>query len=153
MKPDLREQLDALMALLDAIAGDRGLLAELSPEERTRLVQAAGRIYNPDVAARRHLVKAIEKRRKAERVSKDERVLHETGIRMLRRQPVFTTPNVFAPPAFDPADVPPAADDEARARAGRKRPERSGRNTATCASSSTRRCTISTISSVRRAPR
>ncbi len=118
MTRNLREQLDALMALLEDIAGDRGLLAELSPEERTRLVQAAGRIYNPDVAARRHLVKAIEKRRKAERVRKDERVLHGTGIRTLRRQPVFTTPNVFAPPVFDPADVPPAADDDARARAG-----------------------------------
>jgi NAD(P)-dependent dehydrogenase (short-subunit alcohol dehydrogenase family) len=116
MKGDLRGQFEALIALLEDIGRDRGLLADLSAEERTRLIQAAGRIYNPDVAARRHLVKAIEKRRKAERVGQAERVLQTTGIRTLRRQPVFTTPNVFAPRAFDPADVPPSADDAARSR-------------------------------------
>jgi len=110
MTRDLREQLDALVSLLEDIARDRGLLSELSPEERTRLIQAAGRVYNPDSAARRHLVKAIEKQRKADRAKRDDRKLHETGIRMLRRQPVFTTPNVFAPTAFEPSDVPPAED-------------------------------------------
>jgi hypothetical protein len=70
MPVDVRAQLDALVALLEDIARDRGALAELSPEERTRLIQAAGRVYNPDAAARRHLVKAIEKRRKADRHSR-----------------------------------------------------------------------------------
>ena len=115
---DLRERLDTLIDVLEKIAGNRGMLADLSADERTRLIRAAGQIYNPDVAARRHLVKALEKKRRAARVTKDERVLHATGIRALRRQPVFTTPNVFAPPAFDPADVPPADDvsDEQTAR-------------------------------------
>jgi NAD(P)-dependent dehydrogenase (short-subunit alcohol dehydrogenase family) len=117
MTRNVREQLDALVALLEDIGQNRGVLAELSAEERTRLIQAAGRVYNPDVAARRHLVKAIEKRRKADRITRDERVLHETGIRTLRRQPVFTTPNVFAPPSFDPADVPPDTEDESTSRA------------------------------------
>jgi hypothetical protein len=116
VKKGAREQLDALMALLEDIARNRGLLADLPAEDRTRLIQAAGRVYNPDVAARRHLVKAIEKRRKAERIHKDERVLHATGIRTLRRKPVFTTPNVFPPVSFDPADVPPGARDEEDAR-------------------------------------
>jgi NAD(P)-dependent dehydrogenase (short-subunit alcohol dehydrogenase family) len=116
MPVDVRAQLDALVALLEDIARDRGALAELSPEERTRLIQAAGRVYNPDAAARRHLVKAIEKRRKADRANRDEHKLHATGIRALRRQPVFTTPNVFPPPAFESSDLPPAADDEVRAR-------------------------------------
>jgi NAD(P)-dependent dehydrogenase (short-subunit alcohol dehydrogenase family) len=39
------------------------------------------------------------------RVQQDEGTLHETGIRSLRRKPVFTTPNVFPPRAFEPADV------------------------------------------------
>jgi NAD(P)-dependent dehydrogenase (short-subunit alcohol dehydrogenase family) len=39
-------------------------------------------------------------------------VLHETGIRSLRRKPVFTTPNVFAPKQFQPQDVPPDRDEE-----------------------------------------
>jgi NAD(P)-dependent dehydrogenase (short-subunit alcohol dehydrogenase family) len=118
MSRDVRERLDVLAAVLEEIARDRGLLAELSPEERTRLIQAAGQIYNPDTAARRRLVKAIEKQRRSARARKDDQALHETGIRALRRQPVFTTPNVFAPPAFEPADVPPTDDDEVRARTG-----------------------------------
>jgi NAD(P)-dependent dehydrogenase (short-subunit alcohol dehydrogenase family) len=115
---DLRERLDTLVVLLEEIAGNPGLLAELSAEERTRLTQAAGKIFNPDTAARRHLVKSIGKQRKAARVTRDDRVLHATGIRTLRRQPVFTTPNVFAPTAFDPADVPPSEADEAGDRTG-----------------------------------
>ncbi len=113
MSKDLRTQLDTLIEMLEEVAGNRGMLADLSADERTRLIRAAGQIYNPDVAARRHLVKAIEKKRRAARVSKDDRVLHATGIRALRRQPVFTTPNVFAPADFDPADVPPTNDDGA----------------------------------------
>jgi len=116
MTRDLRERLDALVSLLEDISRDRSLLSGLSVEERTRLIQAAGRVYNPDPAARRHLVKATLKRRKADRANRDDQKMHATGIRALRRQPVFTTPNVFAPPAFEAGDVPPAADDEARAR-------------------------------------
>src|SRR5580765_4637148 len=121
MSKDLRTQLDALIEMLEEVSGNRGILADLPADERTRLIRAAGQIYNPDVAARRHLVKAIEKKRRAARVTKDDRVLHATGIRALRRQPVFTTPNVFAPPAFDPADVPPVDD------AGPEAPSPSGR--------------------------
>jgi NAD(P)-dependent dehydrogenase (short-subunit alcohol dehydrogenase family) len=110
MSSGTRDKIDALVAFLEDIASNRGLLSDLSPEERTRLIQAAGRVYNPDPAARRHLVKAIEKKRRADRAGRDERKLHDTGIRALRRQPVFTTPNVFAPPAFDPQDVPPTQD-------------------------------------------
>jgi NAD(P)-dependent dehydrogenase (short-subunit alcohol dehydrogenase family) len=93
--------------LLEEVVRDRGLLAPLSAEERTRLIRAAGDIFNPDTAARRHLVKATRKQRRAADLRRDEDVLHETGIRSLRRQTVFTTPNVFAPASFDPADVAP----------------------------------------------
>ena len=123
-------------------------------EERTRLIRAAGQIYNPDTAARRHLVKAIEKKRKAARVSKDDRVLHETGIRALRRQPVFTTPNVFAPTSFEPSDVPPADErrsGKARARRRRRVGDRDALLRLQAAVSS--RSITSTISCVRRAPR
>ena len=40
-------------------------------------------------------------------------MLNDTGIRALRRRPVFTTPNVFPPEGFEPKDV---HGDEARAR-------------------------------------
>jgi len=64
------------------------------------------------------MANALAKQRKAARVKQDEGVLHETGIRALRRKPVFHTPNVFPPEGFEPKDVHAAvtegADDEAK---------------------------------------
>ena len=93
-------QLKAATELLETVAGNRALLAQLSIEERTRLLTAAGNIYCPDLAARRRLVKARVKQRKAEKLQRDQSRLHETGIRRLRREKVFTTPNVFPPGDF-----------------------------------------------------
>jgi len=92
-------------AILEALVEDRGLLAQLSPEERTRLLQAAGQVFCPDTADRRRLTRATQRQRKAEKQSKDEAVLEETGIRKLRRQTVFTTPNLPPPPDFEPQEV------------------------------------------------
>src|SRR5690349_14473688 len=86
------EQLKAAAAVLEAAASNRALLAALSVEERTRLLTAAGEIYCPDLKERRRLVKARIKQRKAEKVQRDQSKLHETGIRKLRREKVFTTP-------------------------------------------------------------
>jgi NAD(P)-dependent dehydrogenase (short-subunit alcohol dehydrogenase family) len=107
---DLQQRLRAAIDTLEDIARDRGVLAELSADERTRLIQAAGRVFNPDTAARRHLVKAAEKKRRAAGVARAERKLDDTGIRSLRRQAVFTTPNVYPPKEFSPADVAPGAE-------------------------------------------
>jgi NAD(P)-dependent dehydrogenase (short-subunit alcohol dehydrogenase family) len=90
---------------LEALAGDRGLLAALSPEERTRLLNAAGDLFEPDVERRRQSGKAARRRAKASKLARDESVLAETGIRVLREKPVFTSPNVFAPPDFEQRDV------------------------------------------------
>jgi NAD(P)-dependent dehydrogenase (short-subunit alcohol dehydrogenase family) len=62
---------------------------------------AVGAVYNPDHAARRRMVKAITRLRRVERTQRDEHVRAETGIRELRRRPVFTTPNYFPPPATE----------------------------------------------------
>ncbi len=94
------EQLKAAAAILEQAAANRALLAQLSVEDRTRLLKAAGDIYCPDVAQRRRLVKASSKQRKAEKQQRDDSKLHETGIRKLRREKVFTTPNVFPPKGF-----------------------------------------------------
>jgi len=117
----LAERLREAIDLLESIARDRSVLAALSEEEQRRLVQAAGLVFNPDIQARRQMVKALESRRKAERARRDETVLHETGIRALRRKPVFTTPNAFPPQDFAPQDVPPGGDDEERQAAPRAR--------------------------------
>src|SRR5215208_1663781 len=92
------DRLRAATELLESIVADRGLLVHATPSDQRRLLQAAGRVYAPDVEARRRLVRATIRKRKAERVSREDLALNRTGIRSLRRQAVFTSPNVFPPP-------------------------------------------------------
>src|ERR1700739_1251589 len=105
-KPDeLAAQLKAAAEILEKVAGNRALLAGLSEAERTRLLKAAGDIYCPDTKARRHLVKARVKQRKAEKKTRDDSKLNQTGIRKLRREKVFTTPNYIPPQNQLPQEV------------------------------------------------
>jgi NAD(P)-dependent dehydrogenase (short-subunit alcohol dehydrogenase family) len=98
-------QLKAAAEILEMAVGNRALLAELSEAERTRLLTAAGAIYCPDVNERRRLVKAKVRRRKAEKIQRDESKLNETGIRKLRREKVFTTPNILLPKDFQQQEI------------------------------------------------
>ncbi len=101
----LREAID----LLESVVHDRGLLGLLSVEERARLHEAAADIFNPDVAQRRRFTKAQRREQKAARIGADESLLADTGIRVLREKPVFTTPNFHPPEAFErSADAGPA---------------------------------------------
>ncbi len=100
------EQLKAAIELLEKAGANRALLAGLSDAEHTRLMKAAGDLYCPDVDQRRRLVKAKVKQRKAAKKTQDDSKLHETGIRKLRREKVFTTPNYFPPQNFQPQDTP-----------------------------------------------
>ena len=102
---EVAEQLKAATELLEAVVRDRGLLAALSVEERTRLLSAAGDVFNPDLVARRQWGKTMKRQQKAAKLERDESVLAETGIRVLREKPVFTTPNVFPPAEFEQAEV------------------------------------------------
>ncbi len=99
----LVERVRGAIALLESIRDDRTQLAELPAELRKGLLNAAGHVYAPDAYARRQLVKAAARRDKAARVEQAEGLLADTGIRRLRRQTVFTTPNVF-PPTTPPVD-------------------------------------------------
>ena len=101
----LVERLRAATELLESIADDRLLLDRLPAEDRERLHQAVAQVYNPDPVARRRRMKAAERERRAAEIRREEEVLHGTGIRTLRRRPVFTTPNVFPPKGFEPRDV------------------------------------------------
>ena len=90
----------AAAELLEAIAGDRAILARMTADDRTRLLHAAGEVSRPDALARRRLVKATRNQRKADRTQRAESVLQDTGIRKLRREEVFITPRLFAPKDF-----------------------------------------------------
>ncbi|MDX6475460.1 MAG: hypothetical protein QOH95_971, partial [Gaiellaceae bacterium] len=92
-------RLKAAIETLEAIARDRTLLQELTVEERTRLLSAAGDVFDPDVVTRRRSAKELRRRAKNAKQHEDEAVLAETGIRVLRSKPVFTTPNYELPVA------------------------------------------------------
>ena len=91
----LLDRVTTATELLEAIIDNRALLAEVPVEERVRFLMAAGMVSRPDALARRRVVKAARVDRRAAKVHKIESVLAETGIRKLRRETVFTTPNVF----------------------------------------------------------
>ncbi|HEV7839753.1 MAG TPA: SDR family NAD(P)-dependent oxidoreductase, partial [Gemmatimonadaceae bacterium] len=84
--------------LLEEIVADRTLLAQLSEADRNRLLNAAGRVSRPDALDRRQLLKVMKRKRRDDKIQKQEELLASTGIRKLRRERVLiTSPNVFAP--------------------------------------------------------
>ena len=102
--PDLLEQVRAATALLESLAGDRAQLLGIDETERNRLLHAAGEVSRPDAILRRQLVKATKRLKKSERrerIAEAETQLNSTGIRSLRRQTVFTTPNYLSPGSDD----------------------------------------------------
>jgi len=98
--PDPQE-VAAALALLEAFAADRGVLASLDLETRQRLLIAAGRIALPDAREERKLSRAFRKKRAAEKRAADEASLEKTGIRAARKEAVFLTP--AAQPSLPPA--------------------------------------------------
>ncbi|MCC6765879.1 MAG: SDR family oxidoreductase [Deltaproteobacteria bacterium] len=90
-------RLRTAIEVLESFVADRTKLACLSEAERVRLLEAAGRVSRPEAHVRRHVAKAARRERRRANIERQERVLSETGIRKLRREVVFTTPNVFPP--------------------------------------------------------
>ena len=102
---ELLARLRDAVALLEEIGADRGALARVPAEDRKRLLNAVGVVFSPDINARRRLRKEAIKQQKASVVRHEDRVYAETGIRKLRRETVFTTPNFFPPSSPDEANV------------------------------------------------
>jgi NAD(P)-dependent dehydrogenase (short-subunit alcohol dehydrogenase family) len=102
---DLLARVRALTELLEAIDEDRRIIDDVPEEERERLLRAISRVDHPNNRTRRRYRKAVLREERIARLKEADSVLHETGIRALRRKPVFTTPNVFPPRDFVPQDV------------------------------------------------
>lgn len=99
-RPELHEQIRSAIELLESLAVDRARLLDVPEPERTRFLKAAGEVSRPDAILRRQMVKATKRQKKAVRqelVQQAEAQLQSTGIRALRRQTVFTTPNYLLP--------------------------------------------------------
>ncbi len=103
--PTLATRLRAALEVLELVAANGSLLESLEVQDRRRLHEVIGEIYLPDPALRRQHRRAALRERGRVQVNKDEAILHETGIRSLRRKPVFTTPNVFPPSAPDALQI------------------------------------------------
>src|SRR6195256_3510007 len=94
----LSERMRAAADLLETIVADRSILADFPEADRNRLLNAAGRVSRPDALSRRQLLKVVKRNKRAEKVQRAESVLAATGIRKLRREPVFiTSPNIYPP--------------------------------------------------------
>ena len=89
--------LQELTRMLEGIAAGRVPLDGLTEIERQRLINAAGDVFCPDVSDRRLKNRARAKRDRAEKIERDANVVAGTGIRVMRRKAVFTTPNYDAP--------------------------------------------------------
>jgi NAD(P)-dependent dehydrogenase (short-subunit alcohol dehydrogenase family) len=99
------DRLRTAIELLESLVADRTQLASLPEEDRVRLLEAAGRVSRPDAPMRRHVAKTARRERRKAVIARAESVLAETGIRRLRREVVFTTPNVFPPGGFIQEEV------------------------------------------------
>jgi NAD(P)-dependent dehydrogenase (short-subunit alcohol dehydrogenase family) len=113
----LLEKLRAATELLETIEADRGLLAQIPEADRQRFLRGTRQVSHPDPRARRRLVKATTRERRAQQVKIDESLFHAVGIRELRRKPPVTSPNVYPPTDFVARDVDEAADRAAEAAA------------------------------------
>jgi len=106
---DLIARAERAAALLEEIGDDLRLLARLDEPLRRRLVTAAGQMSRPDRYMRKALGKALTRARVEAKRSADRALLDQTGIRALRRQPVFQTP---LPRPVDQALDAPVRDDD-----------------------------------------
>jgi NAD(P)-dependent dehydrogenase (short-subunit alcohol dehydrogenase family) len=98
------ERLRDAMELLEALAADRRILAEMPDEDRRRFLRAVELVRGPSSRTRRRLAKATVRNERTARVDQDRKRRAQTGIQSLRRKPVFTTPNYFPPEHFDAHD-------------------------------------------------
>lgn len=95
--PPLLDRVRAALAVLEQLNADRAMLDALPADERARLHQAIAQAFHPEPKARRKQLKQQARERHQEKLRKADELLNQTGIRALRRKPVFTTPNYFPP--------------------------------------------------------
>src|SRR5690606_1220590 len=93
----LPERARIALDVLEAIRDDRSLLDTLPDADRIRLLQAVAPVHHPVPRARRKQAKTDARERAREKARQTEALLDRTGIRTLRRKPVFSTPNYFPP--------------------------------------------------------
>src|SRR5215475_2070671 len=92
MSDDLEARVKAAIELIEQLGADLPRLAQLDEELRVRLVTAAGQLSRPDRYRRKALGKELARQRVRAKRAADRAQLDRTGIRALRKEPVFRTP-------------------------------------------------------------
>ncbi len=98
--PDLTARLRAATELLETLADDSLASTRVAEDDWQRLKRAVARVANPDRTDRRKRRADVKRARREDKHRRDDAVLESTGIRELRRRPVFSTPNCFPPEGF-----------------------------------------------------
>ena len=92
-EPDVSDaRVREAIELLEYLGADLRNLAELDEPLRIRLVSAAGQLSRPDRYMRKQLGKVLARQRVRAKRDNDRAILDQTGIRALRREPVFRAP-------------------------------------------------------------
>jgi NAD(P)-dependent dehydrogenase (short-subunit alcohol dehydrogenase family) len=94
--PVTAEALKEAGRLLDAVAADRRLLAALTDDERIEFLRAVGLVAHPERDDKRRLAKAMRAKERREKAILDRAAKAQSGIRMARREVVFTAPQLVA---------------------------------------------------------
>ena len=100
----LETDLAAALTLLERVVDDSALLSGVDAEQRQRLQRACGAIARPDLKDRKKLQKALLQQEHQKKKTEDNDRRKGTGIRQLRAQSVFITPQL-PPPIDDVVDV------------------------------------------------
>jgi NAD(P)-dependent dehydrogenase (short-subunit alcohol dehydrogenase family) len=104
---DLRARATDAARLLETLIAAPHLLAELDDDTRRRLSIAAGQLSRPDRYVRKQARKGLVRREARETKAADAALLDGTGIRALRRLPVFpmgAVPELPPPELIDRVD-------------------------------------------------
>jgi NAD(P)-dependent dehydrogenase (short-subunit alcohol dehydrogenase family) len=81
------------LKVLESLLEHREALLEIDLKTRKRLLEAAGRLAQPDRAEQRYLARASRKKKRRDVKAADEALLSRAGIRKKRLEPVFITPD------------------------------------------------------------
>ncbi len=115
-----------VIQFLEELGADMAKLADLDEPTRIRLVSAAGQLARPDRYQKKALGKALHRAHKQARRDADQAILDQTGIRTLRKEPVFRTPLPKPDMALESRGEDEMADPWSEAEANRPAPDEVG---------------------------
>ncbi len=75
--------------MLEAIEADRGVLAQLTPEQRRELLTLAGLVAKPDRQDLRRMAKAFRRAERETAQLQDRQALDASGLRVQRRSETY----------------------------------------------------------------